>query len=265
MGSGAGASCVPPGANLPSRSSLKGSSCCRHGGRETVQEGLFPSSSCLESCFSEVQARIRGRWATSEMVLMLVLGGLLDTCRPAVTGPLLFFTFYSCLRGLNGPGFAFMSSARLRKQAGPCLHWTSPPFAGCLSVTCQSALQANICSVVSDATSLLFAQVLTSVPWTLCLLRPHPGCSNRYQVTRAWALCSLLSCVPSFPGGGQRGGGRDNTGTQMYRPSNPSGVFATSLSLLRSAPAMPSTVVSTRRRREGADTGPVFHGPSCKC
>lgn len=85
-------------------------------------------------------------------------------CRLAVTGPLLFFTSYGCLGGLNGPGFAFMSSAWLGKQAVPCLHWTSPPFAGCLSVICQSALQANICSVVSDATSLLFAQVLISLP-----------------------------------------------------------------------------------------------------
>lgn len=54
-------------------------------------------------------------------------------------------------------------------------HWASPPFAGCISVILQSALQANICSVVSDTTSLLFAQVFTSVPWTLCSLHPHPG------------------------------------------------------------------------------------------
>lgn len=72
-------------------------------------------------------------------------------------------TFHDWLRGLGDPDFAFKSSARTSKQAVPCLLWTSPPYAGCLSAICQSALQANICSAVPDTTSLLFAQVLTSL------------------------------------------------------------------------------------------------------
>lgn len=119
-----------------------------------------------------------------------MLRGHLGTWILALTGPLLFFTFYSFLRGLDGPNFAFMSFALLSKQAGPCLHQTPPPFVGCLSVICLSALQANICSVVSDTTSLLFAQVLTSVPWTLCLLHPHPG------VTKSQGHSFVCPAVP---------------------------------------------------------------------
>lgn len=121
MGSGAGASCVRPPPQSPQP---KLSSFCRGGARETAQESLRPLCPCLESCFSEVRA---SRWA---------IRGHSGTCRLAVTGPLLFFTFYSFLRGPNSPDFAFMSFALLSKQAGPCLHQTPPPFVGCLSVIC---------------------------------------------------------------------------------------------------------------------------------
>lgn len=154
--------------NMPSWRSVIASSCCRGGGTQMAQESLFPFRPYPESCFSEVHAS-RIRWATSEMMLTLVLRGHLGTCRLAVTRPLLFFAFYSCPEAC----LAFMSSAWLSKQAVCHLQPTSPPFAGCLSIVCWSALQANICSAVSDATSLLFAQALTSVPWTWCLF--HPG------------------------------------------------------------------------------------------
>lgn len=91
------------------------------------------------------------------------------------------------------------------------------------------------------------------------------GCSNRYQVTRSWALCALLFCVPSFPGAGKCGERRDNMGTEMSLLSNSPGVFATSASLLGIAPAMPSTAVSTRRWRQGTGARPAFCGPLCKC
>lgn len=85
-----------------------------------------------------------------------------------------------------------MSFALLSKQAGPRPHQTPPPFVGCLSVICLSALQANICSVDSDTTSLLFAQVLTSVPWTLCLLHPHPGVT---KLEGHSFMCTAVLCV----------------------------------------------------------------------
>lgn len=128
---------------------------------------------------------MRGRWTTSSQ----------RAFRHTQSGcnrlPLVFHLL-QLLKRPEWSWFCIMSFALLSKQAGPCLHQTPPPFVGCLSVICLSALQANICSVVSDTTSLLFAQVLTSVPWTLCLLHPHP------EVTRSQGhsfVCTAVLCV----------------------------------------------------------------------
>lgn len=108
-----------------------------------------------------------------------------------VPSQLLSFTFCHCLRGQGHPGFAFPSSALLSKQAAPCLLRTPPPHAGCLSVICRSASQANICSVVPDATSLLFAQVLTSAPSTSHSPHPYtPRFSNMHDIAGVQASLS---------------------------------------------------------------------------
>lgn len=164
-----------------------------------------------------------------------------------MTGPFLFFTFHHCLRGLNSPGFNFMSSAWLSKQAVPCLTELLHPLLAAFQLSSKVHCR-QIFALWSQTLPHSYLPRFSLQCLEHCAHSTHTlGCSNRYQVTRAWTLCALLYCMPSFPGPGKRGGRRDHQGTEMSRLSNLPGVFATNVSLLGSRPAELSTAVGTRR------------------